>query len=231
MSFVLLFCLQLTPYGFSLMLDHWMSTLKPEVSKANLTKIEFNESVTSSLSASPMEEHVLSPPFAGMTSKLASVAIAEKASDEHELQTIVEATTADAETGIKVIQVSEVENKGEPPIVFEQIPNNAHKGTPTPRNVENDLLVEADHKSTENHGKEHLDAEKKDAENLSESSEHRLLVKVVEEKVSAGEVPFAENDELRDAKVYEVNSKICHLRQTRVYIFRKLDKGERMFLL
>lgn len=38
---------QLTPYGFSVLLDHWMVTLKEEVSKASVTPT--------------LEEHVLSP--------------------------------------------------------------------------------------------------------------------------------------------------------------------------
>ena len=63
---------QLTAYGFSVMLDHWMVTLKPEVSKANLPKLDCDDSSTSS---SPMEEHVLSPRLEDVTPKLASVVL------------------------------------------------------------------------------------------------------------------------------------------------------------
>ncbi len=65
---------QLTAYGFSVMLDHWMVTLKPEVSKANLSKLDCDDS---SASSSPMEEHVLSPRLEDVTPKLASVALNE----------------------------------------------------------------------------------------------------------------------------------------------------------
>ena len=53
---MLTFYFQLTAYGFSVMLDHWMVTLKSELSKANLPALDLDDN-------SPLEEHVLSPRF------------------------------------------------------------------------------------------------------------------------------------------------------------------------
>ena len=67
------FYFQLTAYGFSVMLDHWMVTLKSELSKANLPALDLDDN-------SPLEEHVLSPRFDEdkVAEQLSAVVIEEK---------------------------------------------------------------------------------------------------------------------------------------------------------
>lgn len=77
---------QLTAYGFSVMLDHWMATLKDEVSKANLKP---EERMTSSSTAA-LEEHVLSPRSeakegAEVTTRLSQVSLDSRPMEEHVL--------------------------------------------------------------------------------------------------------------------------------------------------